>query len=244
MVEFNPSLLFRIVEVTGVLSSGLMAAALARSLKFDIIGFAVLAITTALGGGMLRDVLLSTMPVALTDPIYMTGAIIATVLGYLINMSGQRFAKLLSFTDLLALGCWATTGTLKAMAFGLAPLACIILGTITVVGGGVIRDVLAGRVPVIFGGNELYATVALFGSILALIIAKTGHTPMAMGVCIISCLLLGWFARRHGWSLPRGGIDLASGRMSRVFRIRGLRRTKHADAPTGSIEAIKPPEED
>ena len=81
--------LFRIVDVTGVVASGLLGGAVARSKRFDIVGFVSLAIITGLGGGMLRDVLLNSgFPVALTDPAYLAGALIAALVAYVVRLDG------------------------------------------------------------------------------------------------------------------------------------------------------------
>ena len=243
MQPIDPQIVFNTVDVTAVAANGLIGAVLARSLKFDIVGFAVLAIATGLGGGLIRDVMLAglgVVPAALENPLYLPCAIGAAVLGYIVNMSGKKLSKLLGFLDILGLGCWAATGTIKAINYGLGPVSCVMLGVITCVGGGVIRDVLAGRTPVIFGGNELYATVALAGALIAYFIMQLGYPNLAMALAIVCCVLFGWIASKKGWSLPRGGIDLKAGKLSNAFRKRGIRKARLSEAPTGSIEAIGP----
>ncbi len=238
----DPQIVFNVVDVTAVLTNGLIGAMLARSLKFDIVGFAVLAIATGLGGGLLRDTMLGglgVVPAALSNPLYLPCAIGAALLGYLINFGGRRLSRLIGMLDILGLGCWAATGTIKGVNYGLSPIACVMLGVITCVGGGIIRDVLAGRTPVVFGGNELYATVSIVGAIIAYTLTRAGLPTTAMGMSIISCLLFGWVASRKGWSLPRGGINLRPRRLSNPFRKREIGKARGFEAPTGSIEAIK-----
>jgi len=196
--------LFRVVDVTGVVASGLLGGAVARSKRFDIVGFVSLAIITGLGGGMIRDVLLNTgFPVALTDPAYLGGALIAAFVAYVVRLDGALPRRALAFADVLALGCWAATGTIKAAGLGLAFLPCILLGVITAVGGGMLRDVLVGRTPTVFGGNTLYATLAMLGGAETWIFTEILKRPqLGMLVSILTTAVLGVMARRLGWMLP------------------------------------------
>ena len=115
---------------------------------------------------MLRDVLLNSgFPVALTDPAYLAGALIAALVAYVVRLDGTFPRRALAFADVLALGCWSATGTIKAASLGLDMLPSILLGVITAVGGGMLRDVLVGRTPTVFGGNTLYASIGVLGSI-------------------------------------------------------------------------------
>ena len=195
--------LYRFVDVMGVVANGLLGGAVARSHRFDIVGFATLAIISGLGGGMLRDVLLNAgYPVALTDPAYLTGALAAAAAAYFIHFEGALSRRALAVADVLALGCWSATGTIKAAALGLEVVPSIMLGVITAVGGGMLRDVLVGRTPAVFGGNTLYASLAVVGSIEALVFFHLGLREVGMGASILTCAVLGLLARRLGWMLP------------------------------------------
>jgi uncharacterized membrane protein YeiH len=201
--QWDAEALFRFVDVMGVVANGLLGGAVARSKRFDIVGFATLAIISGLGGGMIRDVLLGAgYPVALVDPAYLSGALIAAFVAYLINLEGTWPRRTLALADVLALGCWSATGTIKAASLGLQPVSSIMLGVITAVGGGMLRDVLVGRTPAVFGGNTLYASLAVVGSIEALALFHLGMADVGMGVSIVTCAVLGLLARRLGWMLP------------------------------------------
>lgn len=158
------SQLFRAIDLMGVVLNGFLGGAIARRNRFDIVGFGILAIVSALGGGALRDMLLNTLPVALTDPAYLLCALIGAVLAYLIVPQGRVWRGITGLADGMVLGAWATTGTTKALAAGLDWLPSMLLGLTTAVGGGMIRDVAVGNVPAVFGGNNLYATPALVAS--------------------------------------------------------------------------------
>lgn len=206
---FDPTTLFRVVDLTGVVANGLLGSAVARSRSFDLIGFLVLAIASGLGGGMIRDVLLDAgPPIALTDPAYLTAALGAALVGYLLALEGRLPRRLLVLADALALGCWAATGTTKALGVGLEPLAAVILGVVTAVGGGMLRDLLAGRVPQVLGGSTLYATFAVLASLQAALLHERLGETTVMAAAIVLCLVMVPLARRRGWTLP-GPVDVA-----------------------------------
>ncbi len=207
MDPLEPSAWFRIVDVMGVVANGLLGGAVARRMGFDIVGFAILAVLSGLGGGLLRDVLLDVRPVALTDPAYITGSLVAALIAYLLNLRGRWTGRVLVLADLLALGCWSATGTSKALVFGIAVLPAVLLGVLTAVGGGMLRDVFVGRVPAIFGGNPLYATVAVVGSLEMALFWHLRREEVGMLVAILTCTALAGLARRRGWVLP-GAADL------------------------------------
>lgn len=230
-MEWDAAALFRLVDVIGVVGNGLLGGAVARAHRFDLMGFALVAIISALGGGMIRDVLLNTgHPVALTDPAYLTGALIAAVVAYFVELEGTLPRRALVLADLLALGCWAATGTIKASTLGLAPVPSVLLGVITAIGGGIVRDMLVGRIPTVFGGNPLYGSLAILGSILALLFERAGLWEAAMGSSIGLCLVFGLLARRLGWRLPEPvGFSLRSIRVPAVRdRLKRIRRSDHS----------------
>lgn len=201
-MTWDAETIFRIVDVTGVVANGLLGGAVARSRRFDIVGFATLAIISGLGGGMIRDVLLSARPVALTDPAYLSGALIAAVIAYVVHLEGTLPRRALALADVLALGCWSATGTIKAASMGLDAVPSVMLGVITAVGGGMLRDVLVGKTPAVFGGNTLYASLGVVGSIQAFALFHVGHREAGMAASIITCAVLGLLARKLGWMLP------------------------------------------
>ncbi|MBW3087077.1 hypothetical protein KEM60_03307 [Austwickia sp. TVS 96-490-7B] len=195
-------MIFDAVDVTGVVANALLGGAVARARRFDIVGFTVLGVCSGLGGGVIRDVLLASgLPVALTNPAYLPAAILASIAAYLLAV-GRWTTRLLMVADVLALGCWAATGTHKALGVGLAWLPAVLVGVLTAVGGGIIRDVLVARAPVVFGGNTLYASVALVGSAEMLLMDQLGRPVVGMAISIMTCAALGLVARWRGWTLP------------------------------------------
>lgn len=189
-------------DLLGVLANGLLGGAVARRYQLDPVGFTVLAIISALGGGAIRDVLLNVQPVALTDLRYLTVALIAAAIAYLVPLEGRRWRQTFPWVDAIALGTWAVVGTQKALLHDIHWLPAILLGVLTACGGGVVRDMMLGNVPTILQRSELYATAAFAGgSALVLLHLLTTGPLASLGAVIVGgvvCLL----ARKHGWMLP------------------------------------------
>ena len=203
MELWTPEVLFRVVDVSGVIGNGLLGGVVARSKRFDLIGFLVLAVISGLGGGMIRDVLLQKgFPIALTDPWYLGGAVVAALVAYVLTLEDRMSRRTLVVIDMLALGCWSATGAAKALGAGLAWVPAILLGVITAVGGGMLRDVLVNETPKVFGGYPLYATFAIIAAGEMVLLYHFQHYQLGMLVAILTAATLGLIARRRNWQLP------------------------------------------
>ena len=238
----NPDALFRVVDVIGVIGNGLIGGVVARQYRFDLVGFVILAISSALGGGMIRDVLIGQdFPVALTDPWYLSGAVAAATIAYFIDLSGTFARRSILLADVLALGCWSATGASKALTAGLGWMPAIMLGVITATGGGMLRDIMVNRVPTIFGGNPLYATFAILGSVIMVISQENGAFELGMGLSITMATVLGLAARRRRWKLPEPvEVRIPAIPLRRPRWRRPARGTVAPTAPTAS-SADPPP---
>lgn len=216
--------LFRTLDLVGVFLNGVLGGTIARQRRFDLVGFAILAIVSALGGGMLRDTLLQAgPPVALTDPLYLATALAGAAVAFVVRLEGRWWNRVYLVGDALVLGCWAATGTTKALASGLGALPAVLLGVTTAVGGGMIRDVVVGQVPTIFGGNTLYATSAVFASLATLALDSVGLESLGMLAAIVVGSGLSILARWRRWTLPDAD----------VVRFRP-RRGRHEEPPPGA----------
>lgn len=208
LTDINIPELFRTLDLLGVLLNGILGGMVAREHRFDIIGFSALAITSALGGGMLRDVLLqSGPPLAVSDPWYITTAVIAAAIAYAIPPRGRFWNYGSAVLDGLVLGTWAATGTIKTLALGFSWPPALLLGVMTAVGGSAIRDISIGRIPAIFGGHHLYATPALVASVIALFFAQADLPNIGMLASTIIGCAFALFARWRKWTLPMANED-------------------------------------
>lgn len=193
----------RVVDLAGVLANAILGGIAARAAKLDMVGFVILAILAGLGGGMIRDTLLQQgTPVALADPYYLGVAIVGAMIAFFIPFNGRTSRRALVFLDVLAVGCWAAVGAQKALAADLGWLAAILLGMVTAIGGGMVRDLFLMKVPTVFGGNTLYATSAFVASVEMVALTKWGLPEVGTLVAILSATALSLLARRFGWNLP------------------------------------------
>lgn len=194
--------LFRAVDLLGVLANAVLGGVLARQSRLDPIGMATLAILSGLGGGLIRDTLLQRgTPVALTDYAYVLTALGGALIAFLLRVEGRLWDRTYPFVDALALGCWAAAGAQKTLEAGLGWLPAVLLGTITAVGGGTVRDLVLRRMPGIFGG-PLYATSALVASGVMVLLYRLGHPSLGLGVTTLVGAGLTLLARWRGWRLP------------------------------------------
>ncbi|MEY3344977.1 MAG: hypothetical protein RL125_698 [Actinomycetota bacterium] len=158
--------------------------------RFDLVGVIAIAILTGLGGGLIRDLLLASgRPSGMQDKYIITvlvAVLLALLLGrwYLALRSlGERIVVTL---DSLAMGFFAVAGTYKALLFNASILVAVLLGVITAVGGGVLRDIVARRTPAIFTGGPLYATATALGSLLFAILDRIDlNRDLAVALTVI-----------------------------------------------------------
>ncbi|WP_129339381.1 trimeric intracellular cation channel family protein [Cellulomonas endophytica] len=178
-----------------------------RTTAVDIVGVVTLGMITGLGGGIVRDVLLGAVPPAtFADARYLAvaaaGGLLAFVLGHVL----ARFARTIDVLDAAGLSLFAVTGAGKALALGAGPAQAVILGAVTAVGGGTLRDVLLRRVPSVLT-SELYAIPALLGATVATVLATAGPDevrglPTAVGAAA-ACFVLRLLGLHLGLDAPR-----------------------------------------
>jgi uncharacterized membrane protein YeiH len=191
------------IDLIGVFANAVLGGVVARDERLDPVGFGVLAILSGLGGGMIRDTLLQHgPPVALTDYAYILTALAGAAVAFLVRVEGRLWDHVFPFVDALALGCWASVGAQKTLGFGFGWLPAVLLGTITAVGGGAVRDVVLRRVPAIFGGNTLYATSAVIASGVMAGFYAIGRPTFGLVVSTGVGAGLTLLARWRGWQLP------------------------------------------
>lgn len=192
------------LDLLGIFVFALSGGLVAVRKDLDLFGVLVLAAITGLGGGFLRDLLIGAVPPAsLEDWRYLLVPVAAGTVTFWFHPALGRMERLVTFFDAAGLGLFCVTGALKALAFGLGPLPAALMGMLTAIGGGMLRDLLAGRVPVVLRG-ELYATPALVGAGLAVAGAELA-LPAAAVAAPAALVCTGWrlLAVRRGWDAPR-----------------------------------------
>ena len=185
--------------------SGALAAGRAR---LDLFGVAVIAAITAIGGGTLRDLLLNRHPIFwIRDPVYLAVIVVAALMtvAYLHVYSLPSHALMVA--DALGLALFAIAGAQIAEAAGLSPIIVVLMGTLTGVAGGVLRDLLTAQVPLILR-EQIYATAAIVGISIYLLLQWLGATrPWAFGaglsaVVVLRLLAIVWRIQLPVFRLP------------------------------------------
>lgn len=202
--------LVRVLDLAGIFVFAVSGGALAARKRFDLVGIVVLATATALGGGLLRDALLGELPpAALRDQLYLAVPLVATVVVLVGHAVVERMNRPVLVFDAFGLGLFCVVGTAKALAAGLETMPAILLGTVTAVGGGVIRDTLANDVPIIFRADTaLYAIPAALGAgVTAAAWSADGFGAVVAAAIAIGVSTLRLLAMHFGWRAPvaRGG---------------------------------------
>lgn len=195
--------LFVLVDLLGTFAFAISGAAAAKERRLDLFGVYAVAYMTACGGGIVRDLCLGALPpVGISDWRYLACSAFASTLMICAGPWVERLKHPVAFFDALGLGFFAVVGAHKALLHGANIEAAIVLGIVTAVGGGVMRDVLLNRVPAILA-KEIYALAALVASVIQVVAEINGWliglTPwFAAGVCFVIRLL----AMRYSWGLP------------------------------------------
>ncbi len=171
--------------------------------RLDLFGVLVLAYAAGTAGGITRDLLIGAVPPAsIADWRYIVVPVVAGLATFWWHPLVRRWQSPVLIFDAAGLGLFAVAGTLKALAFGLNPLAAVLLGMLTGIGGGMLRDVLVAEVPTVLRA-ELYAVAALVGAAVVaggqLLQLPSG--PLATGGALL-CFGLRLVAIRRGWGLP------------------------------------------
>ncbi|MGJ6961856.1 trimeric intracellular cation channel family protein [Streptosporangium sp. G11] len=155
-----------VLDLVGIFVFALSGALVGVRRRLDVVGMAVLAEMTALGGGIARDLILNVQPAAFSSVGYVVVPIVATAIVFFWHPQVERVMPAVNVFDAAGLGLFCAVGTEKAMYFGLTPLHATLLGVTTAVGGGILRDVLAGQIPTLLYDRQLYAVPAMLGSAL------------------------------------------------------------------------------
>jgi len=195
------------LDLVGTFVFALAGATAGARRQLDIFGIAVLSIATACSGGIARDLLIgSTPPAALSDWRYVAASLVAGILAFRWHALIERMRTPVQLFDAAGLALFAVTGTHKALAFGLHPAMAALLGMLSGIGGGMVRDVLLARVPVVLR-SDLYAVAALAGAAVVAIGDLFGLAPAATALMgALLCFGLRMVAIHRDWQLPKAKV--------------------------------------
>ncbi len=199
------------LDLAGTFVFALSGALVGVRHRLDLFGVLVLAFAAATAGGIARDLIIGAVPPpAIADPRYFMVPVIAGVLTFVWHPLVSRLKTSILVLDGGGLSLFAVSGAFKALEFGLGPVAAIILGGLTGIGGGMVRDVLVSEVPTVFRA-ELYAVAALAGASVVVIGDLAGVQPPVVAVAgAFVCFGLRMIGVRRGWRLPTPRVPPAT----------------------------------
>ena len=195
--------ILRILQLLGGAVFAASGALAAGRKQMDLLGVLVIALVTSIGGGTIRDLLLDRPVFWIADPAFLAISLIAAIVTLVYVRWLRPPEKALEIADALGLGLFTISGTQIALATGAPGIVAVVMGTITGVAGGAIRDVLSAEIPLILRKGELYATAAIAGSLVYLGLARGGAPESsAAAVGMITTIALRFAAIAWGLSLP------------------------------------------
>ncbi len=191
-------------DLVGTFVFAISGVLTASSKKFDVFGASVIAFVTAIGGGTLRDLLIGSHPIAwIKDLNYLYIIIAAVFISIVFKKYIIKLRKTLFLFDTIGIGVFTIIGVQKSLDLGISPIIAIMMGTISAVFGGVIRDILTNEAPLIFR-KEIYATPCVLGGIIYFFLLETNIDLMLISLITASLIIsVRLFAVKKEWSLPR-----------------------------------------
>lgn len=200
-----------VFELFGTVAFAISGAITGLKKKMDIFGVVILAVVTAVGGGAIRDIVLgNTPPMTFRNPVYALVAVATGILTFipavrrLAGKNPRVFDIFLLITDSVGLGIFTVMGIRTAIGTGHGEnlFLLVFVGVVTGVGGGLLRDMMAGNTPYIFV-KHVYASASLAGAVLCALLWKPLGSTAAMSVSAVVIIVIRFLAARFKWSLPK-----------------------------------------
>lgn len=248
-VALQSSPFFRGVEYLAIFCCGMAGGLAAIRKGYDVFTIIITAWLTALGGGIIRDVLLGAVPpVGISDRVSVLTALLAGCTVAIIHPEVDRLRWSMFTIDALALGLFAVNGTSKGLLYNTSGMTAVFLGTFTAMGGGMIRDILLNEVPMVIRDRHWYIVPAVIGSMLTVPVWRwhargmiSERAEMALDVAIVVLVvLLRLGSVRFDWQLPRA-VPRAKAHLPRVLLERRVhhrtadRPERHGDGNDGNV---------
>lgn len=199
-----------VLDLIGTFVFALSGAVVGVKRRLDIFGVLVLSFAAGSAGGIMRDLLINSVPPsAIRDWRYMAASVLGGLVIFIWFPRSQRSLKVRNFVllfDAGGLALFAVTGTQKALGYGLNPVMASLLGMLTGIGGGMIRDVLVADIPHVLR-SDLYAVAALAGAVVVVVGQELNVAPTVAAILgAVICFGLRLIAIRRGWQLPTAHV--------------------------------------
>ncbi len=197
------------LDIAGTFAFALSGALVAKKKNFDAFGVIIIAFVTAVGGGMLRDILINAHPINWIGDLNYIWTILAGVLTmYFFRSKVAPLSKTMFLFDTIGISVFTLLGLQKGLNFNLHPFIALIMGMVSAVFGGVIRDVLTNEVPLIFK-KEIYASACLIGGLTYLILGFLGIEPtIQFVIAAIIIFIIRFVSVKYHFELPKINTDL------------------------------------
>ncbi|WP_236796138.1 trimeric intracellular cation channel family protein [Amycolatopsis sp. GM8] len=192
-----------LLSLAGIAAFAVSGALVGVRRRLDLLGVVVVGVATGTGGGVLRDLALNVSPpLAFTHWPSLVSAVAASLAVFVLHSRLSRLRPLELLFDAFGMGLFTATGAIYALDHAAGPLAAVLIGTVTAVGGGVVRDVLVTEIPIVLR-RELYAVSALAGAgVTVALDTLTGSVPAATVAGAVVAVVLRLVSLWRGWQLP------------------------------------------
>ena len=222
LVDTDGGLTPAIIDYLAVVVGVIGGATFACNRKLDIIGVVSLGLITGFGGGILRDMLLQDQGVYFTQhPYLVLASIVVCVLAFYFRRIFRNLEPAVFLLDTLSVGLFAAAGASKALGCDSGPVVSFILGAVTAVGGGALRDVFVGEVPAIFKAGSFYGMAGVAGSFSFVLLASMNDF-IALAVCVVLTTALRYASIWFNWSTSDDPRDLTDYLARGGHALRGL----------------------
>ncbi|MGP5516535.1 trimeric intracellular cation channel family protein [Psychrobacter alimentarius] len=204
ITTFDPGSLIYLFDMIGIVACSISGTILAKHKKFDVFGCLLVSIVTAIGGGTVRDVILNRHPLFwMVDMSYLTVITISSlVMQIFFHPNSRRVNKFLRLSDTIGLSAFTLIGIKVADSMGTNVPVALLLGVITIIVGGIIRDMICNEIPLVLQ-QEIYITAALTGGILYFALHNLGVRDWVTDIATMSTIFtLRMLAIRYDWQFP------------------------------------------
>jgi uncharacterized membrane protein YeiH len=202
-----PHILLLVLDLGGTFVFAISGGMAAVKYRLDIFGVLVLSFAAGNAGGITRDLLIGAVPpAAIADWKYLAVSVVAGLITFFWYPVTDRFRKDVLWFDAVGLAFFAVAGAEKALVYGLIPIMAALLGMLTGIGGGMLRDILVREIPVVLRA-DIYALAALVGAGVV-VIGHIFHVPAVVSTVVggVLCFALRFMAIQYGWHLPTARV--------------------------------------
>lgn len=211
-----------IVDIIGTVAFTVSGVLVGIKNRLDLFGIYVLAMATASGGGIIRDIVVGReVPAFFTRWRYFAAITVAMIATCLLYRFVNKIMSVIILADAIGLGVFTVTATYKAMEYGLPLLGVVFAGVITGVGGGILRDIMVNEIPLIFR-SEIYAIPSIIGSLLFYLIYGKVGLSINIYMCVGVIFVIRMVSVKFKWNLPvisKGSGEPPGGNNSKSFRL-------------------------